>query len=82
MCLLWDYPWNRFHDESIRIIEVFLESTVILVAGSHPLADREQVSIEDLRNESWIVRAEAHPVVEVLRRSAQDAGTRGERETR
>ena len=74
MCLLWDYPWNRFHDESIRVTEVFRESTVILVAGSHPLADREQVSMEELRNESWIVRAEAHPVVEVLQRSAHDAG--------
>ena len=30
--------------------------------------------MEDLRNESWIVRAEAHPVVEVLQRSAHDAG--------
>lgn len=74
LCLLWDYPWNRFHDESIRVTEVFLESTVILVAGNHPLAGREQVSMEDLRNESWIVRAEAHPVVEVLQRSAHDAG--------
>ena len=38
LCLLWDYPWNRFHDESIRVTE------------------------------------EAHPVVEVLQRSAHDAG--------
>jgi DNA-binding transcriptional LysR family regulator len=74
LCLLWDYPWNRFHDDSIRITEVFQEGTVLLVAASHPLADKEQVAMEDLRNESWIVRAEAHPVVEVLQRSAHDAG--------
>lgn len=74
LCLLWDYPWNPFHDESVRVTEVFRESTVILVSRGHPLADREQVSIEELRNESWIVRAEAHPVVEVLQRSAHDAG--------
>ena len=30
--------------------------------------------MEELRKESWIVRAEAHPVVEVLQRSAHDAG--------
>ncbi|WP_336714785.1 LysR family transcriptional regulator [Arthrobacter sp. USHLN218] len=74
LCLLWDYPWNPFHDESVRVTEVFRESTVILVSRGHPLADREQVGIEELRNESWIVRAEAHPVVEVLQRSAHDAG--------
>jgi DNA-binding transcriptional LysR family regulator len=74
LCLLWDYPWNRFHDDSIRITEVFQEGTVLLVAASHPLADKEHVAMEDLRNESWIVRAEAHPVVEVLQRSAHDAG--------
>lgn len=74
LCLLWDYPWNRFHDDSIRVTEVFHESTVILVAANHPLADREQVRMEDLRDESWIVRAEAHPVVEVLQRSAHTAG--------
>lgn len=74
LCLLWDYPWNPFRDESVRVTEVFRESTVILVSRGHPLADREQVGIEELRNESWIVRAEAHPVVEVLQRSAHDAG--------
>jgi LysR family transcriptional regulator, transcription activator of glutamate synthase operon len=74
LCLLWDYPWNRFEDEAIRVTEVFQESTVILVARGHKLAGRDQVSMEDLRNESWIVRAEAHPVVEVLQRSAHDAG--------
>ena len=74
LCLLWDYPWNRFHDDSIRVTEVFQESTVILVARGHPLADRDEVRMEDLRKESWIVRAEAHPVVEVLQRSAHDAG--------
>ena len=74
LCLLWDYPWNPFHDETVRVTEVFRESTVILVARGHRLADREQVTMEELRNESWIVRAEAHPVVEVLQRSAHDAG--------
>ncbi|MDQ0730668.1 LysR family transcriptional regulator [Arthrobacter sp. B1I2] len=74
LCLLWDYPWNPFHDDAIRVTEVFRESTVVLVARGHRLADREQVRMEDLRSESWIVRAEAHPVVEVLQRSAHDAG--------
>ena len=74
LCLLWDYPWNRFQDDSIRITEVFQESTVLLVSRSHPLADRDEIRMEELRKESWIVRAEAHPVVEVLQRSAHEAG--------
>ncbi|WP_396134322.1 LysR substrate-binding domain-containing protein [Arthrobacter oryzae] len=67
-------PGTDSHDDSIRVTEVFRESTVILVARGHALADREEVSMADLRHESWIVRAEAHPVVEVLQRSAHDAG--------
>ncbi|MFK0004517.1 LysR substrate-binding domain-containing protein [Paenarthrobacter sp. NPDC090522] len=74
ICLLWDYPWNRFHDDSIRLTEVFQESTVLLVSRSHPLADREEIRMEELKKESWIVRAEAHPVVEVLQRAAHNAG--------
>lgn len=74
LCMLWDYPWNRFHDDAIRITEVFRESTVILVARSHPLAGQGQVNMADLSHESWIVRADAHPVVEVLQRSAHSAG--------
>lgn len=74
LCLLWDYPWNPFQDDAVRVTEVFRESTVVLVARGHRLADREEVTMEELRDESWIVRAEAHPVVEVLQRSAHDAG--------
>jgi LysR family transcriptional activator of glutamate synthase operon len=74
LCLLWDYPWNPFHDDAIRVTEVFRESTVILVARGHRLAEQEQVTMDELRHESWIVRAEAHPVVEVLQRSAHEAG--------
>ncbi|MCI9889478.1 LysR family transcriptional regulator [Micrococcales bacterium 31B] len=73
LCLLWDYPWHRFEHESIRVTEVFSESTKILVAKTHPLAERETVSLHDLRDETWIVRAEAHPAVEVLMRSAREA---------
>ncbi len=48
---------------------------MILVARGHRLAEQEQVTMEELRDESWIVRAEAHPVVEVLQRSAHEAGS-------
>ncbi len=47
---------------------------MLLVSRAHPLADRDEIRMEELRKESWIVRAEAHPVVEVLQRSAHEAG--------
>lgn len=64
----------RFHNNSTRLTEVFKESAVLLVSPSHLLADRDEIRMEELRKESWIVRAEAHPVVEVLQRSAHEAG--------
>ncbi|MFJ2621280.1 LysR substrate-binding domain-containing protein [Glutamicibacter sp. NPDC087344] len=74
LCLLWDYPWGRFHDDSVNITEVFQESTVLLVSKTHHFADRDSIQMSELRDESWIVRSDAHPVVEVLERSAHEAG--------
>ncbi len=74
LCLLWDYPWSRFHDDSVSVTEVFEESTVLLVSKTHPFAERDSIKVAELHGESWIVRSNAHPVVEVLERSAREAG--------
>lgn len=74
LCLLWDYPWSRFHDDSVNVTEVFEESTVLLVSKTHPFAERDSIKVAELHGESWIVRSNAHPVVEVLERSAREAG--------
>ncbi|MDR8019113.1 LysR family transcriptional regulator [Nesterenkonia aerolata] len=76
LCLLWEYPWRPVQIEGIRLEELFHEESVILVSRDHPLAEAGHVRLEQLRNESWIVRANRHPVVEVLERAAEDAGFR------
>jgi LysR family transcriptional activator of glutamate synthase operon len=47
--LLWDYIWNRFQDDSIRLTGVFQESIVLLESRGHPLAGRDEIRMEDLR---------------------------------
>ncbi|WP_077487999.1 LysR family transcriptional regulator [Sinomonas mesophila] len=74
MSLLWDYEWNRISPESFALTTVFEDETVLIVGKEHRLARRRQVQMADLSKEEWIVRADEHPVVEVLERSAQSAG--------
>ena len=72
--LLWDYEWNRLNPENFALTTVFEDATALIVGKDHRLARRKQVDMGDLAKEEWIVREEDHPVVEVLRRSAQAAG--------
>lgn len=76
LCLLWEYPWKPVHIDNVRLEELFKEESVILVSKEHPLAGRGHIRLEELRKESWIVRANRHPVVEVLERAAESAGFR------
>lgn len=68
--LLWDYAWQRLDAGRFALTPLFADPTVLVVAMDHPLAGREQVDMSELSGESWIIRANDHPVVEVLRRSA------------
>ena len=74
--LLWDHPWRPFRSETLRVDEIFREAFVVLVSAQHPLAGAESVRMADLASEAWVVRAERHPVVEVLERFAIQAGFR------
>lgn len=76
LCFLWDYPWRRFEASGVRCDEIFTEPSVILVAENHPLAHASGVSLRDFRKESWVSRADNHPVVEVLERASAEAGFR------
>ena len=76
MSLLWDYEWNRINPEDFALTTVFEDATALIVGKDHRLARRKQVDMADLAAEEWIVREEAHPVVEVLHRSASAAGFR------
>ncbi|CCH71760.1 Transcriptional regulator, LysR family [Nostocoides australiense Ben110] len=73
LSLLWDYEWRRLDPTQFALTTLFEDPTVLVVAADHRLARKRQVSMADLAEEQWIIRA-AHPVVEVLQRSAAAAG--------
>ncbi|MGO1173985.1 MAG: LysR family transcriptional regulator [Actinomycetaceae bacterium] len=72
--LLWDYEWTRVDDDDLHLDHLMDDPTDLLVSARHPVAEREGVRMAELADEQWITRAEQHPVVEVLRRSAVAAG--------
>jgi DNA-binding transcriptional LysR family regulator len=74
MSLLWDYEWRRIENEELILTELFTDPTVLLVGATHRLARRKQVTMTELADEPWIIRAGGHPVVEVLERSTVAAG--------
>lgn len=76
LALLWDHPWRPFEEDGIQVVELYREPFVVLVSQHHRLADAGSVRMEDLSQESWVVRAAEHPVIEVLERAATTAGFR------
>jgi DNA-binding transcriptional LysR family regulator len=74
MALLWDYEWSRISEPDLVLRTVLDDPTALVVSASHRLAHRRSVPMEELADESWITRADAHPVADVLSRSALDAG--------
>lgn len=76
LSLLWDHPWKPFSTDGIKIEELFREPFVVLVSSHHRLNGSQEVSMSELAQESWVVRASEHPVVEVLDRAAAAAGFR------
>jgi DNA-binding transcriptional LysR family regulator len=74
MALVWDYPWNPADDAGLTTRPLMLDRTVLILPQSHRLAARSIVAIEDLANESWVVRAEAHPTRDVIDKCAEANG--------
>ena len=62
LSLLWDYEWNRIDDPTLTCHHLMNDPTLLLVSEHHRLADRDSISIGELRDESWVVRADDHPV--------------------
>lgn len=74
LALLWDHPWRPFSTDGIKVEELFSEPFVVLVSKHHRLGAVHEVDMAELAQESWVVRAAQHPVVEVLNRAATAAG--------
>lgn len=74
LALLWDYAWSRIDEDGLSVVHLLDDPTALVVSKSHPLATRRSVTMPELAHERWITRANAHPVVDVLFRSAREAG--------
>ena len=74
LSLLWDYEWNRIDDPTLTYHHLMNDPTLLLVSEHHRLADRDSISISELRDESWVVRADDHPVAQTLEKLCQQGG--------
>ncbi|MDI3404758.1 LysR family transcriptional regulator [Streptomyces cavernicola] len=74
LSLLWDYDWNRVDDDQLTLTPLLEDPTVLVVPTSSPLVDSDRVRLSDLADQEWIIRAENHPVADVLRRACRRAG--------
>lgn len=74
LSLLWDFPWDRISNDTLRLTKLFDDPMVLVVAQDHRLFSEEEVSMRALAGEDWILRADDHPVLEVMRRASSRAG--------
>lgn len=74
LSLLWDYEWNRIDDPTLTYHHLMNDPTMLLVSEHHRLAERDSISIGELRDEAWVVRADDHPVAQTLEKLCQQGG--------
>ncbi len=72
--LLWEYEWMPLDRADFELTTLFTEPTVLVVGADHPLAEFDEVDMAATSSEQWIVRANMHPVAELLERSCNAAG--------
>lgn len=74
MSLLWDYEWSRLELPDMEVRLLLDDPTDLVVSATHRLALRDTVSVSELPDESWVVRAENHPMIDVIVHAANDVG--------
>ncbi|MBA8826814.1 DNA-binding transcriptional LysR family regulator [Saccharopolyspora lacisalsi] len=74
LATLWDYDWNRIDDPAVHTEHLLDDPTVLVVPANSELLEQGTVGLTDLAAQQWIIRADNHPVAEVLRRSCHLAG--------
>lgn len=74
LAMLWDYEWNRIDDPSLEVSHLLDDPTMLVVPANSELLEEPDISLADLAGHKWIIRADNHPVAEVLRRSCRLAG--------
>jgi DNA-binding transcriptional LysR family regulator len=74
MSLLWEYQWSRLELPDMVLMHLMDDPTDLVVSTTHRLASRESVEMSELLDESWVVRAERHPMIEAIIRAANHVG--------
>jgi DNA-binding transcriptional LysR family regulator len=74
LALLWEYDWSPFTDDEIETEKLVDDPTVLVVASSSEVGRSGPVDLSSLAVARWIIRADGHPVADVLTRSCHAAG--------
>lgn len=74
MALLWEYEWSPFQDDDIVTERLLDDPTVLVVAAGSDIGSNGPVLLSSLATARWIIRADGHPVADVLTRSCHAAG--------
>lgn len=74
LALLWEYDWSLFSDDEIETEKLVDDPTVLVVAAGSDVGRGGQVDLSSLAAARWIIRADGHPVADVLTRSCHAAG--------
>ncbi|WP_104103404.1 LysR family transcriptional regulator [Arthrobacter sp. 08Y14] len=74
LALLWEYDWSPFIEEGIETQKLVDDPTVLVVARTSDVGRSGPVDLSSLASARWIIRADGHPVADVLTRSCHAAG--------
>lgn len=74
LALMWEYEWNLIQAPELVLAPLLDDPTVLVVPADSELLTRPAVRLGSLAEQEWIIRAENHPVADVLRRSCRLAG--------
>lgn len=74
MTLLWEYRWAKLDLPNVDLRFLMDDPTALVVAETHPLADRSEVSVPELLDETWVVRAQGHPMIDVIIQASKQPG--------
>ena len=73
--LVWDYEFAPQHtDPAFERVELLTDPLLVVLPIDHPAAHDDEVSLRDLAEESWIVRAHRPPYAHAFETMCRTAG--------
>lgn len=74
MSLLWEYAWSKLELPQMNLRFLMDDPSLLVVAETHRLANRKSVRMSELLDETWVIRAEGHPMFEVIVKASNTVG--------